>query len=486
MKMEYNIPYPYIWRRRSVQPYELHRGSVVAFKTRDRHPRTGIIVMDDRTMMMAAVNLYKEEGRIWYLQDIPDDIDLFEANDEETLWGYKFFLDEQCEQCKAYKDKNPYVAFIENECPQDDNSWGQTAFCQNFLSKVPRMLDKTEWPNLKQLLWKAIVQSGGLQFNRYNTEYYCYLIGVLMIAENGTDDFTYDWKIQKFKKEWYQLSWMYGMAIGRVTGTALNNFTAVIKQAGQGRRKHYLHLYLPLLENNIDKICSYKTDNRFKLQEAIRKMREQEALAEQKTDLDELYHILFPKHFVLAMADSRPAATIATLKEEVAVKDQRIKELESAVDDLSNRYDKVLTQFEDTLKAVEEDKISSDDLIAAFLRFPTQLALSFFGSMSTLFALNKTWQKYAPVIMELITAKEKEQQDRQEQKQDKLADAVEKAANKKTNQFTVYPQPGSTANLGCDQKNSDFKTYLPGADGTEGQTMLESNKKSDEDVKIVR
>ena len=84
--------------------------------------------------------------------------------------------------------------------------------------------------------------------------------------------------------------------------------------------------------------------------------------------------------------------------------------------------------------------------------------------------------------MELILAKQKKLQDRQEQRQDKLADAVEKAANKKTNEFTVYPQPGSTANLGCDQKNSDFKTYLPGADGSEEQSMLESNKKGDEDV----
>lgn len=41
-------------------------------------------------------------------------------------------------------------------------------------------------------------------------------------------------------------------------------------------------------------------------------------------------------------------------------------------------------------------------------------------------------------------------------------------------QFTVYPQPGSTANLGCDQKNSDFKTYLPGTDASEEQSMLES------------
>ena len=68
----------------------------------------------------------------------------------------------------------------------------------------------------------------------------------------------------------------------------------------------------------------------------------------------------------------------------------------------------------------------------------------------------------------------------------KLANAMEKMANKKTNAFTVYPQSGSTTNLGCDQKNSDFKTYLPKADGSEEQSMLESNKKGEEDVKIIK
>ena len=424
--MEYNIPYPYIWRRKSVQPYELHRGSVVAFKTRDRQPRTGIIVMDGGSMMLAAVNLYMEEGRIWYLEDIPDDIDLFESNKEERLWGYKFFLEEQCGQCKAYEGKDPFVAFIENECPQGDNAWGQTYFCQDFLSYVPKMLDKTEWPRLKQLLWQAIVQSGGLQFNRYSTEYYCYLIGALMIAEKGISDFTYYPRIEQFKKEWYQLSWMYGMAIGRVTGTALNNFTAVVKQAGQGRRKSYLHLYLPLVENNLDKICSYKTDNRYKLQEAIRLMREQEALAEQKTDLDELYHILFPKHFVLAMADSRPAATIADLKEKLAERDKIISELQADIDNVSTQYKKVLEQLKNAVAEVENDKISGEDLIASFLRFPPELALSFFGTMSALFALNLTWQNYSPRIMELILAKQKEQQDRQNKIDEAVKNSLER------------------------------------------------------------
>ena len=39
--------------------------------------------------------------------------------------------------------------------------------------------------------------------------------------------------------------------------------------------------------------------------------------------------------------------------------------------------------------------------------------------------------------------------------------SLEKAANKKTNEFKVYPQAGSTANLGCQMQNPEFKVIPP-------------------------
>ena len=66
-----------------------------------------------------------------------------------------------------------------------------------------------------------------------------------------------------------------------------------------------------------------------------------------------------------------------------------------------------------------------------------------------------------------------------EDTQAKLANAVEKAANKPTNQFTVYPQDGSTANLGCQMQSPQFQV-IPSS--TEQQPKLESNKRGDENV----
>lgn len=424
--MRYNLPFPNVQHRQRVNPYMLRRGSVVAFRYWNmKHPRTGIIVMCDRKMMLVAINLYDEnEDGAWYMDYLPDKIELYEAEKAEILWGLKFFLEHEYSECSGHEGQNPYIAFINHESQRDDG------FCKDFLSKVPYILEKSEWESLKQQLWQIIQQSGGLQFNRVRTENYCYLIGVLMIAETWSNDFTDEFKLELFKEEWYQLSWMYGMAIGRVIGTALNNFTAVVNQVGQGRRANYLHLYLPLVENNIDKICRYSNDNRYKLEEAIRKAREKEALEEQNPDLDELYHILFPKHFVLAMADSRPAATIADLKEKLAERDQIITKLQADINIVSTQYNSVLEQLKNAVCDVENDRISGEDLTESFLMFPTDLALSYFGTMSTLLALNPTWQKYAPQIHKQILTKQMEQQERMEQKQDKILDSMEKAANK--------------------------------------------------------
>lgn len=141
----------------------------------------------------------------------------------------------------------------------------------------------------------------------------------------------------------------------------------------------------------------------------------------------------------------------------------------------------LLTEMKASGQAIDLDTIEH-----CILRFPSfdlqQRALEQADNLLR----GTAWSQRSAQVQEKMFSMVKEQQDRQEQKQDKLADAVEKAANKKTNEFTVYPQPGSTANLGCDQKNSDFKTYLPGAGASEEQSMLESNKKADEDVKIIK
>ena len=62
-----------------------------------------------------------------------------------------------------------------------------------------------------------------------------------------------------------------------------------------------------------------------------------------------------------------------------------------------------------------------------------------------------------------------------DKRQDELNEALKK--NLAEPRYKVYPQAGSTANVGCDQKNSDFKNYLAGTATQEGQAKLESMNK---------
>ncbi len=58
-------------------------------------------------------------------------------------------------------------------------------------------------------------------------------------------------------------------------------------------------------------------------------------------------------------------------------------------------------------------------------------------------------------------------------------EALKEIAKMPKQQFTVYPQAGSTANLGCQMQSPEFKVIPP---SKEQQPALESNKEGDEDV----
>lgn len=399
--LSYNLPFPDVTDRKMIYPYYLNRGDVVAFKSRDQ--RTGIIVMEFSDMMMVAVNLYEEEGRLWYSDFLPEDLLLFEASEEEKLWGYQFFLERESAINDSYY-KNHFISFIDAESPKDDQDY-VGKFCIELLSRAHKMLDIQQRRVLKKELGEVIMQSRGLQFNRLRMENYCFLMGILMIAEHSGEN-EVDVRIDEYRKNWRHFSWMFGMIIGRVIGSRLHNFTAVVNQTGQNPRNGYLHLYLPLVENNIDTICLYNDDDRERLKNAIEKMRRKESLVQQSTELDYLYRLLFPKYFKDAMSSQRPAATIAELRKEIAAKDKKIKDLELSVNSLKNQYEETVKKLTDAVNAVEKDLITPNNLRDAFLRFDSNMAHTLFGSVATLLINNPTWQKYAPKIQQAIIEKQ--------------------------------------------------------------------------------
>ena len=148
----------------------------------------------------------------------------------------------------------------------------------------------------------------------------------------------------------------------------------------------------------------------------------------------------------------------------------------------------VVTSLLTEMKASGE-AIDLDTIEQCVLRFPTidlqQRALEQADNLLR----GTAWSQRSGIVEKKMYAKQKEQQDRQEQKQDKILDSMEKAANKKTNEFKVYPQAGSTANVGCQMQSPEFKvippskeqqTALESRSATKGDTCQSKNKEGDE------
>lgn len=402
--MEYKLPYPKVDGRVRLHPAALHRGSVVAFRSyRYDYPRTGILVMLCSDWMLLAVNLYEEEGRIWYEDALPEDLELYVANEEEVLWGLKNFF------CYLYLDDvtendiHPLIKFIDRECPQGDtNNYKRGCFCLEMLTRAPYIIRESEYSELKNALNQRIVQAAGLQYDRYQTEYYCFLMGVLMIVENEQNNYQQKTKIEQLRRNWEHFSWMYGIGIGRVLGSGLHNFTAVINSIAHNYRKHYLHLYLPLIELFFDKICKYSDDKREKLQDAIKKAKGIEASEKQNTELDELYGILFPKHSLEALSSNRPAATIAEMRQEIAAKERKISELENrlstSVLDFNRRYEALLHNFEALAKA----SVSFDEIEKGLLILTRGLAEQVLLHLNITLSENEEFRKQVPRLLQAI------------------------------------------------------------------------------------
>ena len=97
------------------------------------------------------------------------------------------------------------------------------------------------------------------------------------------------------------------------------------------------------------------------------------------------------------------------------------------------------------------------------------------------------WSQRSAAVQEKMFTKVKNQQNRQQE----LEENLKMAANKPTNQFTVYPQDGSTANLGCQMQSPQFQVIpssteqqpkLESRSATQGDACQSKNKKGDENV----
>ena len=281
---------------------------------------------------------------------------------------------------------------------------------------------KPNWDAIYDELHKKMARARN--YGNFKThELYCLLMGLTMIERTNLPREKKNELFFLMKKNWSFMKYMYSVLIHYIVGMRGDNFAAVANTACNLRSaRPHMHLFYKAFNENIDVLCpegliDTHSGKSVREQALVHKRRMEDIIKSTppSTELEELCAILFPKVIRDVLRQSRP---------------KTYEELEADIDDLSKRYNKVLAQLTSAVKDVEDDKISGEDLTAAFLRLPTELALAYYGNMSILMAQNKTWQKYAPTINERILAKQQEQQDRKEQHNDRLAASVEKIADK--------------------------------------------------------
>lgn len=463
MEIEYNIPTPDLKRRSIVDREILRNGDIVAYYRAGfdglnytRNPRTGVMVIRDSDMFLLASN-WTGNGCVWYNDMIGYEVELYDANEDEKSWAFRALFNYQYVDDDDKSGIEAVKRFVDHAFPKENNvDDRQIAYCMRMSVELPWCFKGIDWGLAKSELWdiayKEILETG-LQFNRYRVECFCFLIGVLMIAEKVKNEIDCRRMLKLYRYNWRHFIWMYAMVIGRLMGTELKNFTSVVNQFDNNCRKPYLHLYLPIIERNIDKICMYNpSEKRYKLENAIKKMQKVEALEVKSTDLDELYSILFPKHFQQAMAENRPAATIADLKEKLAEKDKTIVELNnkltSSIDEFNKQRETMYADFEELANA----SVTFKEIETGLLKLSRPMAEDVLARLSITLAGNKNFMGEYPKLLEKV------------QQNDKAT-------------FQINAEPGSTVNAGCEIKNPEFKVLQ---NANEQQKALD-NKSDDKD-----
>lgn len=404
--MKYNIPFPDVRYRDRVYPSQLSYGVVVAFAYEDYdNKRTGIIMMDSPTSFIFAVNLYEEEGYIWHCDQMPDNICLYEANKEETAWALRYYFETNY-ACNKDDGKHPAIAFIEKECPHDLRYEGrsQSWFCKSVLAALPSWGHIGNDKETIGKIWKEalIGANQGVAFNADRAELYCYLIAVLMITQN-VDKANRDFYISRLDESWDHFAWMYAMVIGRIIGCELKTFTSIVNALDNKKRCPYIRLYLPLVEENVDKICKYSVvEKRYKLLDAIKKIRKAQELHEQLEDLDDIYQILFPRHFRKMMSETLPASSIKEMRDELAKKDEEINRWKTEADNLSEQ----VNQLTEGMKARVENSLSIEDVSTAILAMSIDVAKMVFSNLDFKLRKNKVWRDGRDSLLDRLEEKE--------------------------------------------------------------------------------
>lgn len=156
--------------------------------------------------------------------------------------------------------------------------------------------------------------------------------------------------------------------------------------------------------------------------------------------LDLLCRILFPDSFQEYLDKNRMPSYDEVVNE--------LKEVKAKVDSMNNQIEQMAQSMVDAVKA----SIPIKEIEKELLRLSPGASYDVFSQVNSLLIGNKAWMEHASSIKEKIL------QNR----------------DKPNVQNIVYPQAGSTANVGCQMQSPEFKMIPPSQDQ---KPALESDRK---------
>ena len=204
-----------------------------------------------------------------------------------------------------------------------------------------------------------------------------------------------------------------------------------------------------------------------------RNMMMEEQLQQKNEEIASLKEMLKEKDKVIVKKDKQLAEKDKQIEErdrQIEEKDTRIKELESLMVDVE------MAENGQTAAGGQPPMVIIQQYFLLDILKTISYVVSLNNSQKMLVGhlLHQTMADNVPKRIydkvDAITKLEGDQTGR-------LADAMEKVAEKPTTQNNVYPQAGSTANVGCDLKDTEFKV-LPM--NTNQPAALDSNRDQSE------
>lgn len=336
-------------------------GEVVAYKSGSS---IGVMLLESPNWFIAATHFNSDPEYIWRSAEVPDKTIFFTPDEDEKKWGYdEFILHLFSPENEPLDKSNPILNYLERNSKHVSHYQSRYVL-RDIVKRIPLHVEDIK--SYENLIWNEGLRDIGVDFDRYRAEIFCYFLSVVRIWEYAKEDEQrYFYLLWQLDEHWEHLSWMFGMALGRVLGSDDKNFTSQINHLDSKKRSMYIHLYLPLVEANIEKYPDYNNvEKKGKLTNAVAKIKLTGEREKQDTDLDELFGILFPNHFRRVMSENHPESSIAELKANYERSKRDLEQARNKLKDIAALYEAQLQDMTNRLAGLVTNDPDQDNTVS--------------------------------------------------------------------------------------------------------------------------